>query len=122
VGEDLDASSASIIEAVRLSESLARVWRGRPLPGLPELNEATQTVFLFSATVLPLRLIAEKLIVSDRLGEVPEETPAVPARPGSRPGNRNGWRFPRPKLSRSKWTSICANLTISIAADLLQPV
>lgn len=75
-GEDLDASAASIIEAVRLSESLAAL-RGRPLPGLPELNEATQTVLCFG-DMLPLQLISKKLIVSERLGEVPDDTPAVP--------------------------------------------
>lgn len=75
-GEDLDASSASIIEAVRLAESLAAL-RGRPLPGLPELNEATRTVFCFGEA-LPLRLISERLVVSERLGEVPHDTPAIP--------------------------------------------
>ena len=74
--EDLDASSASIIEAVRLAESLAAL-RGRPLPGLPELNEATRTVLCFGEE-LPLELIREKLIVSERLGKVPDETPMVP--------------------------------------------
>jgi hypothetical protein len=74
--EDLDASSASVIEAVRLAESLAAL-RGRPLPGLPELNEATQTVLCFGDT-LPLRMISAKLIVSERLGEIPEATPMVP--------------------------------------------
>jgi hypothetical protein len=74
--EDLDASSASIIETVRLAECLAAV-RNRPLPGLPELNEATQTVLCFGDP-LPLRLINQKLIVSERLGEVPDETPMVP--------------------------------------------
>lgn len=75
-GEDLDASSASVIEAVRLAESLAAL-RGRPLPGLPEFNEATQTVLCFG-DALPLRLISEKLIVSERLGTVPDSTPMVP--------------------------------------------
>jgi hypothetical protein len=74
--EDLDASSASVIEAVRLAESLASM-RGRPLPGLPEMNEATQTVLCFG-DALPLQLIAAKLIVSDRLGEIPGATPMVP--------------------------------------------
>jgi len=74
--EDLDASSASIIEAVRLAESLAAM-RGRPLPGLPEMNEATQAVLCFG-DALPLQLISAKLIVSERLGEIPDETPMVP--------------------------------------------
>ena len=75
-GEDLDASSASVIESVRLAECLAAV-RNRPLPGLPELNESTQTVLCFGEA-LPLMLIRDKLIVGETLGEVPDETPMVP--------------------------------------------
>ncbi len=74
--EDLDISPAHIIEAVRLSETLAAL-RDRPLPGLPELNEAALAVFCFG-NPLPLRLIEEKLIVGDRLGSVPPETPMAP--------------------------------------------
>ena len=74
--EDLDASSAHLIEAVRLAESLAAL-RDRPLPGLSELNEATQTVLCFGSH-LPMGLIHDKLIVGERLGEVPDETPMVP--------------------------------------------
>jgi hypothetical protein len=75
-GEDIDASSASVIEAIRLAESLAAM-RGRPVPGLPELNDATRAVLCFGDDT-PLRLIAEKLIVGETLGEVPEETPGSP--------------------------------------------
>lgn len=75
-GEDLDASSAHIIEAVRLSEALAAL-RDRPLPGLPELNEAIQTVFCFGSNA-PMELIHRKLIVGERMGEVPDDTPMVP--------------------------------------------
>jgi hypothetical protein len=74
--EDLDVSSAHVIEAVRLAETLAAL-RDRPLPGLSELNEATQSVFCFGND-LPLRLIHEKLIVGETLGAVPEETPLAP--------------------------------------------
>jgi len=74
--EDLDVSSAHVIEAVRLAETLAAL-RGRPLPGLSELNEATQSVFCFGND-LPLRLIHEKLIVGETLGSVPEESPLAP--------------------------------------------
>lgn len=74
--QDLDASSANLIEAVRLAESLAAL-RDRPLPGLPELNQATQAVLCFGSD-LPMRLIHEKLIVGERLGEVPDETPMIP--------------------------------------------
>jgi hypothetical protein len=74
--KDLDASSASVIEAVRLAETLAAL-RDRPLPGLPELNEATQTVLCFGDP-LPMQLIHDQLIVGERLGKVPQETPMVP--------------------------------------------
>ncbi len=75
-GEDLDASSASVIEAVRLAEALAAI-RGLPMPGLAELHEAIQTV-LCGGDAAPMELIREKLEIGERLGEVPEETPAVP--------------------------------------------
>jgi hypothetical protein len=74
--EGLDASSASVIESVRLAEALAALRR-RPLPGLLELNEATRTVFCFGND-LPLKLIERKLIVGELLGTVPAETPTVP--------------------------------------------
>lgn len=74
--QGIDASSAHIIEAVRLSETLASM-RGRPLPGLPELNDAVQSVLLFGET-LPLRLVHDRLIVGERLGEVPEDAPMTP--------------------------------------------
>jgi hypothetical protein len=75
-GEDLTASSAHIIEAVRLAEALSAL-REQPVPGLVELNEAVRTVFCFGDD-LPLRLIHEKLIVSERLGQVPEDAPMTP--------------------------------------------
>ncbi len=74
--EDLDASSAHIIETVRLAEALAAM-RGQPLPGLAELNEAICTVLCFGDDT-PMRLIHRKLIVGEKLGAVPDETPAVP--------------------------------------------
>ncbi|MEM8604537.1 MAG: DUF5682 family protein, partial [Cyanobacteria bacterium P01_H01_bin.121] len=74
--EDLDASSASVIESVRLAETLAAL-RDATMPGLPELNEAAQTIFCFGDAT-PMQLIHQKLIVSDRLGHVPDETPLVP--------------------------------------------
>lgn len=75
-GEDLDASAAHVIEAVRLAEALAAL-RGLALPGLAELDEATRAVLCFGADE-PMRLIRERLVISERLGGVPDETPAVP--------------------------------------------
>jgi uncharacterized protein DUF5682 len=75
-GQDLDASSASVIEAVRLGHSLA-VLRDRPVPGLSEFNDAVRAVFCFGDDT-PMQLIAEKLIVGELLGQVPEATPSLP--------------------------------------------
>jgi len=74
--EDLDASSAQVIDAVRLADTLAAM-RGRARPGLDELNEAAQTVLCFGDP-LPLKLVRQRLIVAERLGEVPSNTPVVP--------------------------------------------
>ncbi len=74
--QDLDASSASVIEAVRLAEALAAL-RGHPLPGLDELTEATLTVLCFGDST-PLRLIHDQLIVSETLGHVPDDAPSPP--------------------------------------------
>lgn len=74
--EDLPVSSAHVIEAVRLAETLA-VLRDRPLAGLSELTEATRAV-LCEGDDVALALVTERLVVGDRLGEVPPETPTVP--------------------------------------------
>jgi hypothetical protein len=75
-GEKLEASSASVIEATRLANTLAGL-RGRAVPGLDELNEAALSVFGWDSD-LPLRLIERQLIVGEALGEVPSDTPTVP--------------------------------------------
>ena len=75
-GQDLDASSASVIEAVRLGHSLAAL-RDRPVPGLSEFNDAVRAVFCFGDDT-PMQLIADKLIVGELLGQVPEATPSLP--------------------------------------------
>ncbi|MEZ0065394.1 hypothetical protein ABIA32_001390 [Streptacidiphilus sp. MAP12-20] len=74
--EDYAVSSAHVIEAVRLAETLAAM-RGRPLAGLAETVDAVRAV-LCEGSDVPLRLIEERLIVGDALGQVPEAAPAVP--------------------------------------------
>ncbi|MBC7996399.1 MAG: hypothetical protein IAF58_00540 [Leptolyngbya sp.] len=74
--EDLDASSAHAIEAVRLAETLSAM-RERSAPGLIEIMEAIETV-ICNGNDIPLRLIHEKLIVGEVLGRVPDATPSVP--------------------------------------------
>jgi hypothetical protein len=74
--EAFDTSAAHVIEATRLAEALA-VLRNLPFPGLPELNEATQTV-MCAGDVEPLTLIRNRLIVGEAMGAVPSGVPLVP--------------------------------------------
>lgn len=74
--EGLDCSSAHIIEAVRLAETLAAL-RERPQAGLDELNEALRTVVCLGDDA-PMRLIERALTVGDRLGRIPASAPVVP--------------------------------------------
>ncbi|MFJ3303429.1 DUF5682 family protein [Streptomyces sp. NPDC086549] len=74
--EDRIVSSAHVIEAVRLAETLAAM-RGRPLAGLSETTEAVRAVMCDGSDV-PLALVHDRLVVGDVLGEVPETAPAVP--------------------------------------------
>jgi hypothetical protein len=74
--EGLPVSSAHVIEAVRLAETLATLRR-RPLAGLSELTDATRAV-LCDGDDLRVALVDRKLVVGEQLGTVPEETPSVP--------------------------------------------
>lgn len=73
---DLDASTAQVIDSVRLAEHLA-AFRGRPIPGLVEMNEAAVSVFC-QGDAAPLKLVSKELIVGERLGSVPEGVARVP--------------------------------------------
>ncbi|TGE25170.1 hypothetical protein E5K00_08225 [Hymenobacter aquaticus] len=75
-GQDMDASSAHAIEAVRLAETLAAV-RGRALPGIEELEEAAVAIF-GGGYAEALHLVHEQLVIGEKLGEVPSELPATP--------------------------------------------
>ena len=74
--EDRFVSSAHVIEAVRLAETLAAM-RGRPLAGLSETTDAVRAVMCEGSDV-PLALIQDRLVVGETLGEVPDSAPAVP--------------------------------------------
>ncbi|WP_241021852.1 DUF5682 family protein [Burkholderia sp. Ac-20353] len=74
--EGLDASSASVIETVRLADALAAM-RNLPLPGLAEQRDAMMAV-LCRGEAEPLALIRRKLEVGDRLGSVPASAVAAP--------------------------------------------
>ncbi|MFB8382963.1 DUF5682 family protein [Streptomyces rubiginosohelvolus] len=75
-GEDRFVSTAHVIEAVRLAETLAAL-RGRPLAGLGETTDAVRAVMCEGSDV-PLTLVRDRLIVGESLGEVPDTAPAVP--------------------------------------------
>ena len=73
---DLDASSAHLIEVLRLADTLASL-RERSRPGLTELLDACKSV-LFGDSDAPLRLIERDLLINDRLGSIPPECPILP--------------------------------------------
>ena len=76
--EGLPVSSAHVIEAVRLAETLATLRR-RPLAGLSELTDATRAV-LCDGDDLRVALVDRKLVVGEQLGSVPAGDPVGAAR------------------------------------------
>ncbi|MEY9888528.1 hypothetical protein ABIA35_001776 [Catenulispora sp. MAP12-49] len=74
--EDLPVSSAHLIEATRLAETLATL-RGRTLAGLTEVSEAVQSV-LCGGYDAQMALVRDKLVIGEDLGEVPPDVPVVP--------------------------------------------
>ena len=73
---DLPVSSAHVIEAVRLAETLA-VLRNRPLAGLAEVQDATLSV-LCDGNRPAQDLVTRRAVIGERLGTVPESAPGVP--------------------------------------------
>jgi hypothetical protein len=73
---DLPTSSAHVIEAVRLAETLASL-RSRPLAGLSEVTEATRAV-LCDGDEHAVRFVTDHLVVGQALGSVNERVPTVP--------------------------------------------
>jgi hypothetical protein len=73
---DVPVSSAHVIEAVRLAETLA-VLRGRPLAGLTEVTEATRAV-LCDGDEIAVTYITRHLVVGQAIGAVSERVPTTP--------------------------------------------
>lgn len=73
---DLDASSAHVIEAIRLARTLATL-RGLSVPGIDELKEAAVTT-ICEGSPEKLELIEQQLITGNKIGHVPESVPTVP--------------------------------------------
>jgi hypothetical protein len=74
--EDLDISSAHLIEATRLADTLAAL-RGRAIPSLDELSEAVRSVAAFGSDV-PLAVVRDRLVVGRVMGRVPADAPIAP--------------------------------------------
>ncbi|HLP52263.1 MAG TPA: DUF5682 family protein [Chitinophagales bacterium] len=74
--KNMDTSVAHVVEAVRLANALAAL-RNCTRAGLSEYNEAVTTVMGFGDDIL-LQLISEELIVSHKIGKVPDDVPKVP--------------------------------------------
>ncbi|HEX7221906.1 MAG TPA: DUF5682 family protein, partial [Candidatus Limnocylindrales bacterium] len=74
--EGMDASAAHLVDAVRLSETLAAM-RGRTVPSLSELNEAIRACLAMGSD-LPLKLVRDRLIVGQVMGETPPGAPIAP--------------------------------------------
>jgi len=73
---DLPVSSAHVIEAVRLADTLAAM-RDRPLAGLSEVTEAVRAVMCGGDETM-LRVVTDELVVGEALGAVPAGVPTVP--------------------------------------------
>ena len=74
--EGYDASTASVIEASRLTHTLAAV-RGLPAPGLVEMQDASLAA-LCHGEPAPLHIIHDKLVIGNRVGAVDESVPQPP--------------------------------------------
>ena len=74
--EDLEASTANALDAVRLADTLATI-RAMALPGLDELREAAITV-LCNGDKEPFELIEEKLVIGTAVGKVAQDVKSVP--------------------------------------------
>lgn len=74
--KQIDISTAHVIEASRLAESLA-LLRQQSKPGLEELNEAVLAVMCMGDGIM-LNPVWEDLIVGKKLGKVPSDIPKVP--------------------------------------------
>ena len=72
----MDTSVAHVIEAIRLAGSLASL-RQLHKAGLEELNEATLAVLCNGENIL-LSLVNRELVISDKMGEVPDDIPKPP--------------------------------------------
>jgi hypothetical protein len=72
----LQSSTASVIEAARLAETLAAL-RDLALPGLEEMREATLAT-LCQGEAAPWRIIEANLVIGGAVGEIEDGVPQMP--------------------------------------------
>jgi hypothetical protein len=74
--EELQAGTASVIEAVRLSVALSSL-RGHAMPGLAEMRDATLAA-LCHGEEAPFRIIETQLVIGDQVGRIDDGVPQMP--------------------------------------------
>ena len=74
--KDLTTSSAHVIEAVNLSQSLA-LLRNLPIAGIDDMEEAAIATFCEGRSQ-PLELVRKQLVIGTRVGKVPKVIPVIP--------------------------------------------
>ncbi len=74
--EGVDISTAHVLESYRLAHALAAL-RNKSHISLEELNESIHTVMCMGDSIL-FELVKTKIIVGEKLGEIPDELPKVP--------------------------------------------
>lgn len=74
--KNMDVSVAHVIETVRLANATAAL-RGVSRPALSDFNDAVTAVMGFGDDIL-LQIVREELVISDRMGNVPDNVPKVP--------------------------------------------
>ncbi len=73
---DFNASSAHVLESVRLADTLAAI-REIAIPGQTEMEEAALAIFGEGDTTR-LDLIRERLVIGEKVGAVPADIPTIP--------------------------------------------
>lgn len=74
--EQVDISTAHVIETYRLSHSLAKL-RNHSVVTYNDMNDAVKTVMCMGDEIL-FELIREKLNINDKIGSIPSDLPQVP--------------------------------------------
>lgn len=73
---DFNASSAHVLESVRLADTLAAI-REIAIPGQTEMEEAALAIF-GEGDATRLDLIRERLVIGEKVGAVPADIPTIP--------------------------------------------